>query len=58
MIAAALSACAALRQDARGAYAIIAVWTTIYAALFIAIDRLSRSHGEPRAAPPGISKEK
>jgi UDP-N-acetylmuramyl pentapeptide phosphotransferase/UDP-N-acetylglucosamine-1-phosphate transferase len=57
MAAAAASACVALRQDASGAYAIIAAWTAIYAALFAAIDRHTRSHGEPRASPPGIAKE-
>jgi UDP-N-acetylmuramyl pentapeptide phosphotransferase/UDP-N-acetylglucosamine-1-phosphate transferase len=58
MAAAAASACVALRQDAPGAYAIIAVWTAIYAALFVAIDRHIRSHGAAPAAPPGIAKEK
>ena len=45
MLATAASAWVALGQGGAGAYAIIAAWTAIYAALFIAIDRRTPSHG-------------
>jgi UDP-GlcNAc:undecaprenyl-phosphate GlcNAc-1-phosphate transferase len=44
MIASSSSALVAMRMDARGACAIIAVWTAIWVALFIAIDRRAPSN--------------